>query len=401
MEAPAERLSALPLLSEAERRELVVEWNATRAEVPLACVHHLFEAQAALRPEAVAVAYEGETLSYGELNRKANQLAHHLKQLGVRVESRVGLFMERSLEAIVGLLGILKAGGAYVPLDPGTSQASDRLAFMLRDAGAHMVVTQEALADELPASGQMLVCLDSDEDQIGAQPEDNPVTAVRPEHLVYVIYTSGSTGQPKGVAIEHRQLASYVEGVSQRLELPEGASFASVSTLAADLGNTAIFPSLCRGGALHLISRERVADAERAGRAPRAPPGGLPEDRPLRTCGPCSAVAQRRAAAAAPAAGAGRGGVDWALVETVHALVPECRVFNHYGPTETTVGVLTHRVPRGSERRSGHRAHGRPHPQRGGLPARRAPAAGATRRAWGSCSSAATAWPAATWASPR
>ena len=344
--AGEQRLSALPLLSEPERHQLLVAWNDTRAPYPARCFHELFAEQAARAPEAVAVVASDGQLTYGELERRANQLAHYLRVLGVKPETRVGLFVERSVHALVGLLGILKAGGAYVALDSAQLHAQERLRHVLRDAKVQLIVTQESLMDELPAQGAFLVSMDADDGMLEAQPEEAPVNEAGPENLAYVLYTSGSTGQPKGVCIEHRHLVCYVEGVTRRLELAPGTSFASVSTLAADLGHTAIFPTLCAGGTLHLVDKETVTDPGR-----------------MRAFGERHAVGGMKivpthlgALLAAPGAEKllprerlvlGGDVADWALVEQVHTLSPTCEVFNHYGPTETTVGVLSGRVERG------------------------------------------------------
>ncbi|WP_375765651.1 amino acid adenylation domain-containing protein [Archangium gephyra] len=341
-----QRLSALPLLSEPERHRLLVEWNETAAPYPSRCFHELFAEQAARVPEAVAVVAADGQLTYGELERRANQLAHYLQALGVKPETRVGLFVERSVHALVGLLGILKAGGAYVALDPSQTHAQERMRHVLRDAKAQLIVTQESLMDELPAQGGFLVSLDADDGLLEAQPEEAPASRVGPGNLAYVLYTSGSTGQPKGVCIEHQHLACYVEGVTRRLELAPGASFASVSTLAADLGHTAIFPTLVSGGALHLVDKETAAD-----------PGRM-RDYGARHAVDGLKIVPTHLGALLSAPGAEQllprqrlvlGGdvSDWALVEQVHALSPTCEVFNHYGPTETTVGVLSGRVERG------------------------------------------------------
>jgi amino acid adenylation domain-containing protein len=199
---PARRLSELPLLPEAERRQLLVDWNRTEADYPRACLHELFERQAARTPGAVALIDEGERLTYAELNARANQLARYLQRLGVGPEVPVGICVERSPDVVVGLLGILKAGGAYVPLDPAYPE--QRLAFMLEDAAVHYVLTQERLRASLPWHGAEVVCLDADRAlfaQEGAQDLGMPMT---PEHAAYVMYTSGSTGTPKGVVGLHR-----------------------------------------------------------------------------------------------------------------------------------------------------------------------------------------------------
>lgn len=169
--------------------------------VSLDCVHHLFEAQVARSPDAVAVRYAGKTLTYRQLNQRSNQLAHHLQSLGVGSEVLVGVYLERSPEMIVALLGILKAGGAYVPLSP--SDPSDRVAFILQETQAAIVLSQASLAQDLPTDLANMVCLDADWETIARYPQQNPTSAVTPANLIYVLYTSGSTGKPKGVMIPH------------------------------------------------------------------------------------------------------------------------------------------------------------------------------------------------------
>lgn len=214
---PAQRLAELSLLTEVERHQLLVEWNATQADYPAdQCIHQLFEAQVQRTPEAVAVVFEHEQLTYHELNRRANQLAHQLQSLGVGPEVRVGLCLERSLELVVGLLGVLKAGGAYVPLDP--TYPNERLAFMAQDAQLSVLLTQQRLLFDLPTFQARILCLDRLNWQPGL-PEDkllrddgllNVSGGVRAENLAYVIYTSGSTGTPKGVMISHHALCNHM-----------------------------------------------------------------------------------------------------------------------------------------------------------------------------------------------
>ncbi|MGC2781044.1 MAG: amino acid adenylation domain-containing protein, partial [Bradyrhizobium sp.] len=200
--APQARLSELPLLSRAERHRLIVEWNATAADHPSdKCLHELFAAQVGRTPDAVAVMFEGEQLSYRELDGRSNQLAHYLRRLGVGPEVVVGLCIERSLDMVIALLGILKAGGAYLPLDPG--YPTERLSYMLHDAGAPVIVTQQRLARLLPAHAGRVVELDAGWTAIAAEPQQAPVSSSSPANLAYVIYTSGSTGRPKGVANTH------------------------------------------------------------------------------------------------------------------------------------------------------------------------------------------------------
>ncbi|HEV3049034.1 MAG TPA: condensation domain-containing protein, partial [Longimicrobium sp.] len=198
------RLSQLELLSEPERALVLEEWNRTEAEYPAdGYIHELFEAQAARAPDAVAVEFEGETLSYGALNERANRLAHHLTGVGVGPEVRVGICLERGPEMIVSVLAVLKAGGAYVPLDP--AYPAERLAFVMADAAVPVLVTQESLRAALPAGdGVAVVSVDGDGARIAAEGAENPERGVSPDHMAYVIYTSGSTGTPKGVGAEHR-----------------------------------------------------------------------------------------------------------------------------------------------------------------------------------------------------
>src|SRR5215213_2403037 len=193
---PSARISELPLLTRTERRQLLLEWNDTRAEYQeCVCAHQLFEAQVERTPAAVAVAFEGERLSYTELNARANKLAHYLRGLGVGTGEVVGIFMERSLEMIAGILGALKTGAACLPLDP--SYPRERLAFMLGDVGGPIVLSQRRLAVNLPEVSMPVVCLDTDWEDIARNSDENPQLSVMPESWIYVIYTSGSTGTPK------------------------------------------------------------------------------------------------------------------------------------------------------------------------------------------------------------
>jgi nonribosomal peptide synthetase DhbF len=195
-------IGQLPLLTENERRLVVTEWNATRAEYPREkCLHELIAEQARRTPEAPAVVYDDQLLSYAELEVRANQLAQHLRRLGVGPDVVVGLYIERSLAMVVALLGILKAGGAYLPLDP--EYPPDRLAFMLADAQVPVLLTVEGLAQSLPSHGARVVRLDADWPQIASLPASVPESGVAPSNLAYVIYTSGSTGKPKGVMNQH------------------------------------------------------------------------------------------------------------------------------------------------------------------------------------------------------
>jgi non-ribosomal peptide synthetase component F len=204
-----ETLAELPLLTQLEQKQLLIEWNNTQVDYPDdKCIHQLFEEQVERTPNAVAVVFEGQQLTYNELNCRTNQLAHYLQSLGVKADELVGICVERSLEMIVGLLGILKAGGAYVPLDP--EYPLERLSFMLEDAAVNVLVTQQKLINKLPEHQAQLICLDADWELIFQFSRDNLITDIQATNLAYVIYTSGSTGQPKGVMLSHSNLSNHM-----------------------------------------------------------------------------------------------------------------------------------------------------------------------------------------------
>ena len=300
-----------------------------------ACLHELIEEQARHTPRAPAVVFEGKTLSYEELDRRANGLAHRLVAQGVGPDVTVGLKLERSLELIVGILGILKAGGAYVPIDP--SFPAERVSFITADSGAKLV-------------------LDKDSDWQGESME-SPRVEVKPHHLAYVIYTSGSTGKPKGVCVEHRNIVSYVHGVIERLRLEPGMSYATVSTIAADLGNTVIFPALVTGGCLHVIAQERTENgallAEYFAREKIEVLKIVPSH--LAALDPQRVMPGKRLILGGEASR-----LDW--IERLRMLAPQCEIYNHYGPTETTVGVLTFHVNKVPGTASGTLPLGKPLP---------------------------------------
>jgi amino acid adenylation domain-containing protein len=249
--APDTPIAQLPLLTAAERQQLLGTWNQTQDNDPQDwCVHEIFEAQVACTPDAVAVVYEDQQLTYRELNSRANQLAHYLQQLGVGSEVSVGLCVERSLDMIVGLLGILKARGAFVPLDPGLPQ--ERLAFMLKDTGAPVVLTHQRLVERLPPTAAHLVCLDADWAQIAQEPAGNPDGGPNPDHMAYIIYTSGTTGIPKGVMIQQGSLAHYTETAAAAIELGPGDRALKFASIAFDTTMEEIFPCLIRGATLVL-----------------------------------------------------------------------------------------------------------------------------------------------------
>jgi len=252
---PGRRLSELPILTDAERRQLLVEWNDTKRDYPKdQRIHELFEAQVERSPEAVAVVFEDKQLTYRELNCRANQLARYLKRLGVGPEVLVGICVERSLEMVVGLLGILKAGGAYLPLDP--EYPKERLAFMLKDAQVPVLLTQQQQLGRLPQHEAQVVCLDADGEAIGQESRQNPVSHVTADNLAYVIYTSGSTGTPKGVPISHRSLALHCADIKRHYELSPCDRVLLFSPLNFDVSLEQILPTLMVGATLILRDTE-------------------------------------------------------------------------------------------------------------------------------------------------
>ena len=248
---PRRRLWELPLLTRAEQEWLLVRLNETQAEFPEhSCLHQLFEAQAEQNPQAVAVIYEDTSLTYGELNRRANQLAHHLRALGVGPDAHVGIFMERSPEMVVGLLAVLKAGGAYVPLDP--AYPKERLAFMLRDAQVSVLLTQSHLTGRLPEQRAELVLLDADRPVCARHSEENLNSGVMPENLAYVIYTSGSTGVPKAAMLDHRGRVNNFCDFNRRYRIGPEDRLIALSSPSFDMTAYDVFGTLMSGGAIVL-----------------------------------------------------------------------------------------------------------------------------------------------------
>jgi amino acid adenylation domain-containing protein len=237
-----------------------MEWNDSARDYPRGrCVHELFEEQAARTPDAAAAIFHGERMSYRELNARANRVAHHLRRLGVQAETRVALFVDRSLEALVGVLGVLKAGGAYVPLDP--LYPRDRLAYMLQQCRASVLLTQRRLWASLAGHAAATICLD-DPCPGGIQEEKNLPCQTTPENLAYVMYTSGSTGRPKGVAMPHGPLVNLVSWQLSESEVGAGARTLQFTSLSFDVSFQELFSTWCSGGALVLVSESLRCDPE-------------------------------------------------------------------------------------------------------------------------------------------
>ena len=249
-----------PLLTAAQKHQLLEEWNHTDTIFDnKLCVHQWFEAQVEQTPDAVAVVYEQQKLTYRELNQKANQLAHHLQSLGVKSEQLVGICVERSLEMVIGMLAILKAGGAYVPLDPTYPQ--ERLTYMLEDAGVSVLLTQSKLTANFPGKGAKEVCFDRDWQLISNYSSDNPKTEVTPTNLAYVIYTSGSTGNPKGVAVPHQAIVRLVRETNYVQITPDDC-IAQASNANFDAATFEIWGALLNGAKTVGITKEVMLSPE-------------------------------------------------------------------------------------------------------------------------------------------
>jgi len=250
------RVRELELMSAAERRQVLEEWNDTAVAYPgERSVAELFEEIAVSHSQAIAVEYEGEQLSYEELNRRANQLAHYLRSRGVGPEVAVGIMLDRSLELIVGLLAILKAGGAYVPLDPQYPQ--QRLTFMLADSKATTVITQSKYAEVLPESTTQLVVIDELSEQLGAESEQDLAPAASGSNLGYIIYTSGSTGQPKGVSVEQRAITRLVRGANY-VQLGAEEVLLQYAPVSFDASTFEVWGALLNGGKLVVMRAGEV-----------------------------------------------------------------------------------------------------------------------------------------------
>jgi len=330
------RVSELPLLTTPQQHQLLVEWNKTQREYPKdKSIHQLFEEQVTRAPDAVAVVFEGEQLTYKELNQRANQLAHHLQHLGVGPEVLVGICVERSLEMIVGLLGILKAGGAYMPLDPVYPQM--RLAFMLSDAEIGVVLTQERLLDKLPSHKAQVVCLDSNWQDIAQESQENPCFGAVGENLAYVIYTSGSTGKPKGVMIDHRNVLALLHGFEQVAPQVEPLISIFVCPYSFDLSVWEIFSNLCFGGTLHILLPEIFANPESFASylinhhvtTTYIPPALLSDVATELEKQSNSITLNRILVGVEP--------INQGILQRFLHMSPAIRIVNGYGPTETTI----------------------------------------------------------------
>lgn len=332
---PAESISRLPLLTTAERERLLVEWNDTYAEYPKhRCVHQLFEEQVGRTPDATALVFETQELSYRELNSRANQLAHQLLKLGVGPDSLVGICVQRSPDMIAGLLGIWKAGGAYVPLDP--QYPLDRLSFMVEDSGLNVLITEKPLRPKFSGYKGELICVD---EATCKERSENCFGGARPENLAYVIYTSGSTGKPKGVQICHKSLVNFLSSMRSSPGLAPEDSLLAVTTISFDIAALELYLPLIVGARLVLASRETAVDGYKLQKT---------------LAGTATTVMQATPATWRLLLEAGWqgsnnfkilcGGEGLPRDLAVELLKRGSSVWNMYGPTETTVWSTTSRI---------------------------------------------------------
>jgi amino acid adenylation domain-containing protein len=348
------------LLTPIERAWLVEGRNRTEADIPSgATIHGLFEDQVRRTPDRTAVVAGEVSLTFAELNARANRLAHLLRTRGVGPDAPVGVLLDRDAQMVVAVLGILKAGGAYLPLHVEHPPA--RLGLQVTEARAPIVVSRDSLRDRLPAVGADLFCLDVDQRLLEVEPDVDPEALGGPDDLAYVIYTSGSTGTPKGVAISHRSLVNYatfIVGTLGSSDSGEPLRFALVSTFSTDLGNTALFPSLISGGSLHVVHPDISTDgqlyadyaAQHAIDVLKIAPSHL---RALMIADDSGRVLPRRLLIS------GGEALPWELVDAV-ATLGSNRILNHYGPTETTVGAVTFDVDPATPRMGSSVPIGRP-----------------------------------------
>jgi len=337
---PRTRILQMPLLSEGERQQVLVEWNKKQiAEPGVECLHQFFEQQVERTPQAVAVKCDGKSLTYRDLNERANRLAHYLRKLKVGPEILVGICTERSLEMLVGILGILKAGGAYVPLDP--AYPKDRLEIILADAKVHILLTQEKLQKTLPSRAASPILLDLDWPKIAQEAATNPVRNANSTNLDYVLFTSGSTGRPKGVALEHRSAVIFIEWARQ-VFLPEEIAGTLFSTsFCFDLSVFEIFVPLSMGGTV-IIAQNALALSKLKAASEvtliNTVPSAIAEL--IRLEGVPSSVRVINLAGEA---------LLTALAHQIYNKTKVGKVYNLYGPTEDTTYSTYAFVPPGAE----------------------------------------------------
>ena len=338
VDCPTKQISKLPLLDTLEQHEIVVEWNNTKSDFPIACVHELFEVQASLNPDAVALQLEGRAMTYRELNRRANSLARRLREWRIGPESLVGICMERSFEMIVGFLGAMKAGGAYMPLEPGLPR--ERLAFMVKDAGLSVIVTQPSITEVLPR-GVVKIMLDAS-DQLTTEDDDNVASGAHANNLAYVMYTSGSTGIPKGVEAVHRGIVRLLFG-GGFAQFDNTRVFLHYTRPAFDASTIELWGALLHGGRCVLFPNKLSTPSLLRKVIDDHGVNVLWMTTPL-----FNAVIDEDPSTLAGIHQLFVGGEPLSVAHISRALevLPSIDIINAYGPTENTVFTSTYHIPR-------------------------------------------------------
>ena len=338
---PETNIWQLPILTDREREQLLVDWNQTdTAFSENKCIPELFSEQAMRVPNSVAVVFEERQLTYAEVDQKANQVARVLQKRGVGPESLVGICLERSPEMVIGLLGILKAGGAYLPLDPRHPQ--ELLSYMLADAQVSILLTQNSLRTSLPEGVAEIICLDSDWEEIDKETKSAPQNAAKPDNLAYVIYTSGSTGKPRGVMVPHRGLVNYLSWCTKAYGIAEGSGSLVHSPLGFDLTVTSLLAPLVSGQRVNLLGEnegiEELGAALSAGND-----HSLVKLTPSHLEG-LSHLLSGNAAGKTRALIVGGEALFGETISFWRRTAPSTRIINEYGPTETVVGCCVYEV---------------------------------------------------------
>jgi amino acid adenylation domain-containing protein len=346
--SPGRALAGLQMMGRDERELITATWNATAAPVPGDAVHEMIAAQAAARPDAVAVASGAARLTYGNLMARAGRLAQYLRSVGVGTEMVVGLCLPGSVDMVMALLAVWQAGGAYLPLDPG--YPAERLGYMLADSRAAVLIGTEAAIEDLPAGRLRTIALDDPLTQAALKSQVPPATrapaVVLPGQLAYVSYTSGSTGMPKGVQVTHDGLMNYVATVPDRTGLGQpGAQYGLLQPPVTDFGNTTIFVSLVTGGVLHILDPDVVTDPVAVAEYLAAHAIDYLKMVPSHLAALVDGAVTPQLLPARTLVLGGETAPRW-LVDELRAVAGHRNVVNHYGPTETTIGVATFRLTR-------------------------------------------------------
>lgn len=345
VQAPNNSLSQFDILLPKEKKTILMTWNNNYIdENSFEPISVLFEKQVLLTPKEVALHFEGETLTYQELNEKANQMANYLIQhKRFKKGEKVGILMDRSLEVVFALLGVIKAGGIYVPLDP--IYPEERIKTILKSSKASFVITQkEILQDISKMIDYKVICVDRMKRELELQNKKNIKTIIKPYDIMYILFTSGSTGEPKGVKVQHRNYYNYLQGIIKEYKIDEPMDFAIVTSFAADLGTTNVFVPLTTGGSVHIVTYERSTDPEKFKEyfshnnidAMKLVPSHFDV---LQSVNDPKVIIPKKLLILAGEACKAK------IINDVRKLQSKCRIYNNYGPTETTVSVLSYKVP--------------------------------------------------------